>query len=66
MKRIGSLIAYTGIYAIVIKIIMNRDPSFLGWIYNWGDTVAWLIKIGLVVIGAILYFMGGKSQEIEE
>jgi hypothetical protein len=62
MRKIGSYMAFFGVFAIVLNF-MDRVPSLLMWIYNWGDSVAWIIKIALVVIGAILYFMGGKPQE---
>lgn len=49
MKRIGSYMAIVGIVAIVMNFL-DRVPTLLMWIYNWGDTVAWIIKIGLVVV----------------
>ncbi len=32
------------------------------WIGTWGPTVAWAIRIGAIVLGAIMFFMG-KSRE---
>jgi hypothetical protein len=40
-------------------------PRLLIWIYAWGETIAWIIKIGVIVLGAILYFIG-KNEEKEE
>ena len=37
---------------------------FLGWIDELGTLPAWAIKIGLVVVGAVLFFMG--KPEVEE
>jgi hypothetical protein len=62
MKRIGGYLAFFGVFAIALDY-MGRVPTLLAWIYNWGDTVAWAIKIGLIVVGAGLYFMGGKQPE---
>ena len=45
---------------------MNSVPRLLMWIYNWGETIAWIIKIGLIVVGAALYFMGNKDEVSEE
>jgi len=64
MKQIGSAMAIFGLLAIVLSFF-NSVPSILVWIYNWGETVAWAIKIGLVVVGAILYFMGNDGEEDE-
>ncbi len=64
MKKIGSYMVFFGLFAIVLNFI-DRVPTILMWIYNWGDTPAWIIKIGLVVVGAILFLMGGKSEGTE-
>lgn len=52
--------AVFGVIAIIMSF-MNRVPSLLMWIYNWGEITAWGIKIGFVVIGVILYFMGNQD-----
>ena len=57
--------AIVGLLAIVLNFA-NRVPRILMWIYSWGETTAWTIKIGLVVVGAILFFMGNKKESIEE
>ena len=55
---------FFGLFAIVLNFI-DRVPTILMWIYSWGESVAWGIKIGLVVVGAILFFMG-KTTPTEE
>ncbi|TGN29730.1 hypothetical protein [Empedobacter tilapiae] len=62
MKTIGTYMAIFGLLAIVLNFF-NAVPRLLAWIYNWGDGVAWGIKIAFVIIGAILYFMGRKQEE---
>ena len=62
MKKIGGYLAIIGIATIVLPFL-NLQLRFLGWIDNWGETVAWGIKIGLIVIGAVLFFMGGSSKK---
>ncbi len=58
--------ALLGIAAVVMNYL-DRVPRLLMWIYNWGDTTAWIIKIGLIVVGAALYFLGPKEDEdVEE
>ena len=34
-----------GLFAIVLDFF-DRVPTILMWIYSWGDTAAWAIKIG--------------------
>lgn len=62
MKKIGSFMALLGIAAIVMNYL-DRVPRLLMWIYNWGDNAAWVIKIGLVVVGGALYFLAPKEVE---
>jgi cytochrome b561 len=62
IKKIGSFVAVLGLLAIVFGFF-NRVPKILMWMYEWGEGAAWAIKIGLVVVGAALYFWGGKQEE---
>jgi hypothetical protein len=64
MKSIGSLLFLFGAAAIVLGF-MDRVPSVLQWIYNWGDGAAWAIKIGLLVAGAGLYLAGSRKKKEE-
>ncbi|GIZ14705.1 hypothetical protein [Capnocytophaga catalasegens] len=61
MKSIGSFMVIIGILAIVLDFF-GRVPKILVWIYSWGDTIAWVIKIALVVIGGVLYMVGNINQ----
>lgn len=61
MKQIGGLMAFLGIFGAGLSFL-DRVPSMLFWIYNWGDTVAWAIMIGLIVIGGAMYLLGSNSE----
>ncbi len=65
MKSIGSLLFIFGAAATIFGF-MNKAPRLMLWIYDWGPGAAWAIKIGFVVVGAILYMMGRKQQSQEE
>jgi len=65
MRQVGSILFILGALATVLGF-MNSVPSLLMWIYNWGETTAWIIKIGLIIVGAVLYFMGNKDEVTEE
>ncbi|MFK8059331.1 MAG: hypothetical protein AB8B78_04485 [Polaribacter sp.] len=65
MKKIGGYIAFFGALAIVLNFF-DRVPKILMWIYNWGDSTAWAIKIGLVIIGLAIYFLAGNSKKDSE
>ncbi|MFC2416672.1 hypothetical protein [Eikenella corrodens] len=61
MQNIGSTLAILGILAIFLDFF-NRVPKVLAWIYNWGDGVAWGIKIAFVVVGGVLWLIGRKQE----
>lgn len=65
MKKIGSTLVIVGVLAIVLNFV-NMVPSVLMWIYSWGETTAWGIKIGVVVLGALLWFFGKNEIETDE
>lgn len=62
MQKIGSFLIIIGLLAVILDFF-NRVPRILLWIYEWGNAPAWAIKIGLIVLGAVLYLAGGKKQE---
>jgi len=62
MRKVGGYMIFFGLFAIVLNFF-DRVPSILMWIYEWGEGVAWGIKTGLVVLGAVLFFMGKSSIE---
>ncbi|WP_291912192.1 hypothetical protein [Chitinophaga sp. CB10] len=62
MQRIGSFLVIIGLLSIVAGFF-NYVPKVLIWIYQWGEPVAWAIKIGLIVVGGVLYMMSNKSSE---
>lgn len=64
MKKIGGYMIFFGLFAIILNFF-DRVPTILMWIYSWGETAAWAIKIGLIVLGAVLFFMGKSPEESE-
>lgn len=61
MQKIGSFMVILGLLAVVLSFF-NYVPRILLWIYQWGEAVAWGIKIGLIILGGILYLAGGKKE----
>ena len=49
MKNFGSFLLLLGVLAIVLDFF-NYVPKLLFWIYEWGDGVAWIIKIALIML----------------
>lgn len=65
MKSFGSLFLFFGIGSSVLNLI-DYNLSLLMWIDNWGDTVGWAIRGGMIVVGAGLYFLAPGEQQDEE
>jgi len=60
LMSIGGFIALAGVISIVLSFI-NYNLRILMWIDNWGTTVGWIIRIGLVVVGGVLILIGKLS-----
>lgn len=65
INQIGSFMAIIGALAFVLGY-MDRVPSILGWIYNWGENTAMVIKIALIVVGGILWFVSRQKMANQE
>jgi hypothetical protein len=61
MKSLGGLLVIFGAGSFVLDLL-NREFTLLTWIDNWGPTVATGIKVGLIVVGAALWFVGMKRS----
>lgn len=63
MKSIGMYMALAGIISIALKTFMDRELSILGWIDMWGETIGWVIRIGLIVVGGALFLLIPKEEK---
>ena len=61
MRFFGGLLAVIGLLAVVLHFL-NMNFIFLTWINKWGSTIAWVIRGGIIVLGAVLYFTGKPSD----
>lgn len=62
-RRIGSYMMIIGVITAILPLIGYQSRIF-GFFDNWGTSVGWAIKIGLIALGAFLYF-GGMEEEQE-
>ncbi|MFT5599862.1 MAG: hypothetical protein ACI9N1_000088 [Flavobacteriales bacterium] len=58
----GLIVAAMGIMSIVLSIF-NYEIRLLAWIGQWGETMGWVIRILLIVVGGALFFLFGSSDE---
>lgn len=64
MKKIGMYVSFLGVFTIFLNFV-DRVPKILEWIYNWGEGIAWVIKIGFVVVGAAMFYWGRNKERKE-
>lgn len=57
MRNLGMLLLFLGAGSMVLHF-MEREFRLLAWIDNWGETAAWGIRGGLIVVGLLLVLAG--------
>ncbi|RNC85139.1 MAG: hypothetical protein ED556_11275 [Winogradskyella sp.] len=62
MRKIGTYAALIGL-ALIILPYFGLTLKLFGMIDELGETPAWAIKIGLIVIGVVLFILGKPSEE---
>ncbi len=58
----GVFLLLLGIASIVMNFI-GFVPKILVWIDMWGETIGWAIRIGIVVLGAVLFIASKKMKD---
>ncbi|MEN7342185.1 MAG: hypothetical protein AAAFM81_04550 [Pseudomonadota bacterium] len=61
MKTIGMWMAILGGGSFLLNM-MGREFVLISWIDNWGPDVGIGIRVGMIVVGAILFFVGLKQE----
>jgi hypothetical protein len=61
MRSFGGFLALAGVLSIALYFA-HYNLRILMWIDRWGSGVGWGIRIGLVVLGAILLLAGGRKK----
>ena len=64
MRQFGIYVLIFGAGSMLLNLF-GYEFRLLSWIDNWGEGVGWGIRIGLIVLGAILFFLGKPNEEGE-
>ena len=64
MQKLGGYLFFFGLGSIVLHFI-NMQFILLVWIDLWGENVAWAIRIGMTVVGGVLWLIGSRTSEPE-
>lgn len=57
MKNIGGLMVLFGGGSMLLGII-GYEFSLMMWVDTWGTGVGWVIRVTLIVVGAVLWLKG--------
>jgi hypothetical protein len=57
LSGLGGTLALVGLVSSVLSLV-NYELVVLMWVDRWGTGVGWGIRIGLIVIGALLAGVG--------
>ena len=58
----GGFLFLLGIASIVMYFI-GFVPKILVWIDMWGETIGWAIRIGITVLGGLLFLISKKMND---
>lgn len=61
MKSFGGLLFILGLGSFLLNL-MSMEFKLLSWIDSWGPTVGIVIRVGLIVVGGALWFVGRKRE----
>jgi len=65
MQSIGGLLVLLGAGSFVLHF-MNMEFRLLSWVDTWGAGTGNGIRIGMIVVGAIVWYFGRSSQSSAE
>ena len=61
MKELGKWLAIFGVGSMILNAF-GMEFRILFWLDLWGPQVGWAIRAGMTVLGAVLMFVGARSQ----
>ena len=62
MQGIGGFLVLLGAGSFVLHF-MDMEFRLLSWVDNWGPGVGTGIRIGMIVVGAIVWFLGKQQAD---
>jgi hypothetical protein len=65
LSSLGVLLVLVGLVSSVLQLV-GYELRILGPLNDAGPAVAWGTRLGLIVLGGVLFFLAPKSQESPE
>jgi hypothetical protein len=64
MQGLGGFLVLMGAGSFVLHF-MDMEFRLLGWVDNWGPAAGNGIRIAMIVVGGIVWFLGKQSADKE-
>jgi len=64
MQGFGGLLVLLGAGSFVLPYV-GLEFVFISWIDNWGTGVGYGIRIAMIVVGAIVWYIGKQQADKE-
>ncbi len=62
LSSIGGFMVLAGIASILLHFF-DYELRILKWIDLWGTTIGWVIRIGLIVGGGLLFMVAPSAED---
>ena len=62
MKGFGGFLVLMGAGSFVLHL-MNMEFTLVSWVDNWGPGIGNGIRIAMIVVGGIVWFLGKDSEK---
>lgn len=62
LRSIGGLMFFYGVGSIVLNFL-HYEFTIMSWMNRMEEPVAWAIRIGLAVLGAVLWLAGKPKKQ---
>lgn len=61
MRGIGGFLVLMGVGSFVLHLI-GMEFVLVAWVDMWGPAIGTGIRIGMIVVGAVLWFLGVQAE----
>lgn len=62
MARLGGALFFFGLGSMILNLL-GREFILMMWVDLWGIGVGWFIRMGMIIGGGLLWFIGQAYEE---
>lgn len=61
MRGLGGALFFFGVGSMLLYFA-NMEFILLMWVDMWGETIGWIIRIAMAVVGGLLWLLGEDEE----